>query len=181
MKLLATKVSGGHLVPVIVRAGGHRLACRQAAALRSGSSVGAAWSAAVGRRGASSRWGGVYSSNVTRTSLARFRGGGYARLSSSTGIDRKSTRLNSSHPSISYAVFCLLPPPRTSTLVPYTTLFRSALPVGRQRPSAAGHRLVLPGVPPSADGERAVDGAGCIPRTSPGPRWPVLGAGVTPG
>src|SRR5690348_17547727 len=24
-----------------------------------------------------------------------------------TGIDRKSTRLNSSHPSISYAVFCL--------------------------------------------------------------------------
>src|SRR5690348_18448365 len=25
----------------------------------------------------------------------------------STGLDRKSTRLNSSHPSISYAVFCL--------------------------------------------------------------------------
>src|SRR5690348_17387929 len=30
--------------------------------------------------------------------------GGWARLD---GIDRKSTRLNSSHPSISYAVFCL--------------------------------------------------------------------------
>src|SRR5690242_5725602 len=42
--------------------------------------------------------------------------------------DRKSTRLNSSHMSISYAVFCLktpLRPPRP-TLFPYTTLFRSA-------------------------------------------------------
>src|SRR5574337_988654 len=51
--------------------------------------------------------------------------------------DRKSTRLNSSHHSISYAVFCLKKkkkkiffflmirrPPR-STLFPYTTLFRS--------------------------------------------------------
>src|SRR5438876_8431629 len=28
-------------------------------------------------------------------------------ISVSLGIDRKSTRLNSSHPSISYAVFCL--------------------------------------------------------------------------
>src|ERR1035438_1502092 len=42
--------------------------------------------------------------------------------------DRKSTRLNSSHLGISYAVFCLKMirrPPR-STLFPYTTLFRSA-------------------------------------------------------
>src|SRR6267143_1217295 len=58
-------------------------------------------------------------------------------------VDRKSTRLNSSHSSISYAVFCLKKkkkikkiffffffflmirrPPR-STLFPYTTLFRS--------------------------------------------------------
>ena len=45
--------------------------------------------------------------------------------------DRKSTRLNSSHRNISYAVFCLKKiflmirrPPR-STLFPYTTLFRS--------------------------------------------------------
>src|SRR5690348_10062595 len=40
-------------------------------------------------------------------------------------LDRKSTRLNSSHPSISYAVFCLIRPPPRSTLFPYTTLFRS--------------------------------------------------------
>src|ERR1035438_7424492 len=37
--------------------------------------------------------------------------------------DRKSTRLNSSHLGISYAVFCPRPP--TPTLFPYTTLFRS--------------------------------------------------------
>src|SRR5947209_2964956 len=37
-------------------------------------------------------------------------------------VDRKSTRLNSSHANISYAVFCR--PPRSS-LFPYTTLFRS--------------------------------------------------------
>src|SRR5699024_5764737 len=39
--------------------------------------------------------------------------------------DRKSTRLNSSHVSISYAVFCSTPLPPSSPLVPYTTLFRS--------------------------------------------------------
>src|SRR5690349_16406669 len=39
--------------------------------------------------------------------------------------DRKSTRLNSSHVEISYAVFCLIRRPPTSTLFPYTTLFRS--------------------------------------------------------
>src|SRR5437879_3875966 len=39
--------------------------------------------------------------------------------------DRKSTRLNSSHRCISYAVFCLLRPPPHLTLFPYTTLFRS--------------------------------------------------------
>src|SRR5690349_9065728 len=38
--------------------------------------------------------------------------------------DRKSTRLNSSHVEISYAVFCPRPP--RSTLFPYTTLFRSS-------------------------------------------------------
>src|SRR5216683_2113514 len=51
------------------------------------------------------------------------------------GIDRKSTRLNSSHDQISYAVFCLkkkkhiffLFPHRQprSTLFPFTSLFRS--------------------------------------------------------
>src|SRR5437762_3454963 len=40
-------------------------------------------------------------------------------------IDRKSTRLNSSHRCISYAVFCLIPPQPRPTLFPYTTLFRS--------------------------------------------------------
>src|SRR5438045_656060 len=39
--------------------------------------------------------------------------------------DRKSTRLNSSHLGISYAVFCLYATPPVHTLLPYTTLFRS--------------------------------------------------------
>src|SRR5690348_18000263 len=46
--------------------------------------------------------------------LERFRGGAGAEIGAleqrhrqSAGEDRKSTRLNSSHPSISYAVFCL--------------------------------------------------------------------------
>src|SRR5262245_54207169 len=39
--------------------------------------------------------------------------------------DRKSTRLNSSHLGISYAVFCLAPAPPGPTRFPYTTLFRS--------------------------------------------------------
>src|SRR5690554_561280 len=50
--------------------------------------------------------------------------------------DRKSTRLNSSHVRISYAVFCLIRPPPRSTLFPYTTLFRSA----RKQPDLAGAR-----------------------------------------
>src|SRR5437868_1834333 len=51
-------------------------------------------------------------------------------------IDRKSTRLNSSHVSISYAVFCLTPRHTTSTLFPYTTLFRSGnyVTLTRRRP-----------------------------------------------
>src|SRR5438876_2799442 len=38
------------------------------------------------------------------------------------GIDRKSTRLNSSHPSISYAVFCLKKKNITSSKIPIATL-----------------------------------------------------------
>src|ERR1035438_1670319 len=40
-------------------------------------------------------------------------------------LDRKSTRLNSSHLGISYAVFLMKIPQTRSTLFPYTTLFRS--------------------------------------------------------
>src|SRR5438874_1205380 len=40
-------------------------------------------------------------------------------------VDRKSTRLNSSHVEISYAVFCLIRRAPGPTLFPYTTLFRS--------------------------------------------------------
>src|ERR1035438_2220420 len=46
-------------------------------------------------------------------------------------VDRKSTRLNSSHLGISYAVFCLTGRPPRSTLFPYTTLFRSGHSVRR--------------------------------------------------
>src|SRR5207253_584030 len=45
------------------------------------------------------------------------------------GSDRKSTRLNSSHVAISYAVFCLIRLAPGSTLFPYTTLFRSEVRV----------------------------------------------------
>src|SRR5262245_9366363 len=50
-------------------------------------------------------------------------------------LDRKSTRLNSSHLGISYAVFCFRLPPR-STLFPYTTLFRSSRTCTASRASA---------------------------------------------
>src|SRR5947208_3334846 len=43
-----------------------------------------------------------------------------------SSLDRKSTRLNSSHQIISYAVFCLILYTPCSTLFPYTTLFRSS-------------------------------------------------------
>src|SRR5690348_18006264 len=45
---------------------------------------------------------------VTATAAPRARDGAMARFDELLGRrDRKSTRLNSSHPSISYAVFCL--------------------------------------------------------------------------
>src|SRR5690606_27361920 len=52
--------------------------------------------------------------------------------------DRKSTRLNSSHVKISYAVFFMRRRPRMPTLLPYTTLFRSRCL--RARPPAARRR-----------------------------------------
>src|SRR5437867_2293202 len=45
--------------------------------------------------------------------------------------DRKSTRLNSSHRTISYAVFCLKTPSTTET---YTLSLHDALPISRQDP-----------------------------------------------
>src|SRR5437899_501803 len=61
--------------------------------------------------------------------------------------DRKSTRLNSSHLGISYAVVCLLRPRPRSPLFPYTTLFRSrrypgATDRGRDRQSRCAARPV---------------------------------------
>src|SRR5574339_511033 len=65
--------------------------------------------------------------------------------------DRKSTRLNSSHQAISYAVFCLKKkkffffflmirrPPR-STLFPYTTLFRSSEDAASSWETVSGRR-----------------------------------------
>src|SRR5947209_298109 len=48
--------------------------------------------------------------------------------------DRKSTRLNSSHANISYAVFCSLLPTLRPSLFPYTTLFRSRRRCGQGGP-----------------------------------------------
>src|SRR5690348_9870066 len=53
------------------------------------------------------------------------------------GLDRKSTRLNSSHPSISYAVFCLNAPPPTEL---YTLSLHDALPISSPRSAAPGSR-----------------------------------------
>src|SRR5436305_414623 len=58
-------------------------------------------------------------------------------MASSERPDRKSTRLNSSHVRISYAVFCLLLPPPSVPLFPYTTLFRSRA-FGPDRPRRDG-------------------------------------------
>src|SRR5690606_30648270 len=55
--------------------------------------------------------------------------------------DRKSTRLNSSHVKISYAVFCLMRRPTRSTLFPYTTLFRSSVRHRRSRQSTCASGL----------------------------------------
>src|SRR5690348_17657399 len=67
-------------------------------------------------------------------------------------LDRKSTRLNSSHPSISYAVFCLkkkkIPPPRRPHPLPHTTVL--AVPAApttdleRQRRYLAQHPTRTP-------------------------------------
>src|SRR3712207_8518620 len=45
--------------------------------------------------------------SVTEPLLSSIGGGGFALVRDPDGEDRKSTRLNSSHANISYAVFCL--------------------------------------------------------------------------
>src|SRR5438876_8706290 len=59
-------------------------------------------------------------SSCAVTAPCRRRGHGAARAVrlAGRGIDRKSTRLNSSHPSISYAVFCLKKKKKTKKLIP---------------------------------------------------------------
>src|SRR4051794_41729962 len=47
-------------------------------------------------------------------------------------VDRKSTRLNSSHPSISYAVFCLKKKKKTASGVSPFTATHTVCPVGPQ-------------------------------------------------
>src|SRR5688572_27622436 len=68
---------------------------------------------------------------------------GPGRLAALARSDRKSTRLNSSHSQISYAVFCLClrPPPPPS--FPYTTLFRSLGRDHSDRAHCPPHRLLL--------------------------------------
>src|SRR5688500_4092173 len=62
--------------------------------------------------------------------------------------DRKSTRLNSSHLVISYAVFCLIPPPPRPSLFTYTTLFRSLTEITGQVASCV---FPFESAPPDAD------------------------------
>src|SRR5690606_35280391 len=80
-------------------------------------------------------------------------------------LDRKSTRLNSSHVKTSYAVFCLkmLPRPPTSPLSPYTTLFRSERERHRRRGSRRLHRFS------GNDGRPGEDPAPQDPRRHPRP------------
>src|SRR6266487_6371408 len=53
-------------------------------------------------------WADIQADPERRRTYQRARGkGGLVRVSWDEALERKSTRLNSSHPSISYAVFCL--------------------------------------------------------------------------
>src|SRR5438876_4363773 len=59
--------------------------------------------------------------NVARFTKAGFAGvadGDVPSFTCPNNIDRKSTRLNSSHPSISYAVFCLKKKKRYTSIAP---------------------------------------------------------------
>src|SRR5687768_13246446 len=76
-------------------------------------------------------------------------------------LDRKSTRLNSSHGYISYAVFCLNEPPPTAT---YLLSLHDALPISAAA-RAAGRCSVV--APSTARGEGARARHGWRPRRRP--------------
>src|SRR3712207_7211803 len=58
-------------------------------------------------RGAARRLGDVEGRGLAPVPLARRAGAALSRAPARGRLDRKSTRLNSSHANISYAVFCL--------------------------------------------------------------------------
>src|SRR5438876_2667779 len=60
-----------------------------------------------GRRGDERELIGLAVADLQVVRGATFRAGGHVDRDDKIASDRKSTRLNSSHPSISYAVFCL--------------------------------------------------------------------------
>src|SRR5690606_32394957 len=97
-------------------------------------------------------------------------------------IDRKSTRLNSSHVKISYAVFCLnILLSSTSTLFPYTTLFRSHQRGGGNPCSVHDASLVelrsaaaqRPATKSATDTSKLHPSAGAHYHRAPRPRLPV--------
>src|SRR5438128_4760066 len=79
----------------------------------------------------------------------------------------------------------MLRPPPTSTLFPYTTLFRSSSRSGSRRARRAGDRAPRPGSPPrralrgsapSRQERRAARRTGSPPRSRPSPLLPPLRA-----
>src|SRR2546430_4963630 len=85
------------------------------------------------------------------TTLFRSRHGGGAwprprcacqRREGAQGRDRKSTRLNSSHSQISYAVFCLKKKKKKTTHITWTEELDCLLNTGSIRCSSPGPRLV---------------------------------------
>src|SRR5438876_1068947 len=87
-----------------------------------------------------------------------------------TEADRKSTRLNSSHPSISYAVFCLNDP-----LTPeiYTLSLHDALPISAHRPPGGAVRSGSPGEEAAQrepDAQHRAGPVGSPPRPAPDDR-----------
>src|SRR5256885_1482512 len=95
---------------------------------------------------------------------------GSARRMQESKSDRKSTRLNSSHLVISYAVFCLIRRPPRSTLFPYTTLFRSR---PKPRPSKQNRIPIKSSLCPSTPRKVICERSGSLRLASPptSPAW----------